>query len=199
MVRPLPAEADSAGLSNPAPERWRAPLLESLLAEPGTAPAAWLDLGAVHPGIVDALAAARARIVVANLDPLAPAVDSAWRAGSTLVRALRARPVERVLCWDLLNYLTPEDLGKLARRLLSFAAPACRVHALIAYSRSEMPAAPLQIRRLADGQLESRAVEAQIAAPRFSPKALEKAMPGLQVDRTLLLNNGMQEFIFMAG
>ena len=33
-------------------------------------------------------------------------------------------------------------------------------------------------------------------APRYSPKGLEKAMPTLRVERTMLLNNGMQEFVF---
>jgi len=196
VARNAPAESDSAGTATPAVERWRAPLLETLLAEPDPSPTAWLDLGPVHPGVIDALAERRARIVVADFDPTAPAADATWRAGSPVARALRARPVEHVLCWDLLNYLEPDGLGRLAQRLVSLAAPSCRIHALIAYSRAEMPAAPMHFRHLAEGLLESRAIHARIAAPRYSPKALAKAMPGLRVERTLLLNNGLQEFIF---
>jgi len=199
VAQTAPVESESAGSTNPAPVRWRAPLLDALLVEPVAAPTSWLDLGPVHPGVVDALAPRRARIVVADFHPTAPAAGAAWRAGSAVVRALRARPVERVLCWDLLNYLEPEGLGRLAQRLISYAASSCCVHALIAYSRADMPAAPSHLRRLPDGQLESREVGARISAPRYSPKALEKAMPGLRVERTLLLNNGMQEFVFQIG
>ncbi len=86
---------------------------------------------------------------------------------------------------------------QLAERLAAHAAPHCRMHALVHYAAPGMPAQPGTWRFDRDGALHSSMIAAeQVPAPRHSPKALEKMLPQFRVERTVLLNNGMQEFMF---
>lgn len=106
------------------------------------------------------------------------------------------RPLDRVLAWNLFDYLDQAQLKQLSGQIVRHAAPGCRFHALIHYASPEMPQEPPQWRFLATGGFEfGLASGATRAGQRYSLKALEKAMPDLRVERTVLLNNGMQELV----
>ena len=101
-----------------------------------------------------------------------------------------------MLCWDWPNYLSTDALARFGATLARVAHRTSELHALIHYRNDRMPDAPQRFKLTVDGRLEGGATaSAQRPAPRYSPKALEKAMSDWRVDRTLLLNNGMQEFI----
>ncbi|MDT8408510.1 MAG: hypothetical protein RQ741_02805 [Wenzhouxiangellaceae bacterium] len=175
------------------------PLLAELLAPEGRmARSVWLDFGQPQRGLVEQLQKLRARLLAACLTDESGLLVEDWcRVESGLAKNFWSEPVDRILCWDLLNYMTPAELGRLSELMIRRAAPGCRVHAMIHYSERDMPAAPA-VYRLQDGlelQFKASATD-RIPAPRYSPKALEKSMPGLRVERTLLLNNGMQEYLF---
>lgn len=157
----------------------------------------WLDLGAVQSGLLLRLQHRRARLIVADLP--AAQVDAAklWYLPESLLAPDRwDRPVDRVLVWDLLDYLDAEKMRQLTDQLADHLAPQCCIHALIHYSSPGMPAQPGGWRFDHAGALHSTTrTDKTLPAPRYSPKALEKAMPRLRVERTVLLNNGMQEFI----
>lgn len=181
------------------PGSMRLPLLEELLRDQSAPPrAGWLDLGPVQPPLIERLSRTRSWIHVADLVNQAPEIGP-----MTLPPAGPARPgaIHRVLSWDLLNYLSSAGLTTFAERILSAAAPELRIHALIQYRATQMPARPLGFRFDRELQVFLRAERegdftlGQVDAPRYSPKALEKAMPGIRADRTTLLNNGMQEFL----
>lgn len=184
-------------------ESTRAPLLADLLSPPPERRRRVIaDLCALQQGVIDAIAGTRTRLVVLDLPERRVRTSRRWH-GLDVGQAADPwrEPLDAVLCWDLLNYLEAGELAELADALAARAAPHCRIHALIQYSAVDMPNEPGRIQLDADRSLLPTAGAGdptpRRASPRYSPKALEKAMPALTVDRTMLLGNGMQEFIFV--
>lgn len=162
-----------------------------------------LDLGRARSGTIELFSRFRCRLDVIDLpaslehlpDPDEPAEVSRWI--DRLLPATGGERVDLVLCWNLLNYLSPALIEALGARLAERSAPGARLHALIEYSAKQMPARPLSFSPEdeeigADHPLGT----ATIAAPRYTPKALEKRLPGFSSERTMLLGNGMQEFLY---
>lgn len=184
-------------------EGTRAPLLAELLAPPADRRRRVIaDLCALQPGVIDAVAGTRTRLVVLDLPERRARASTRWHRLDTGLAADHWRePLDAVLCWDLLNYLEADELAELAGAISARSAPHCRIHALIQYSAVDMPTEPGRMQLDADRSLLPAPGDASEAprrsAPRYSPKALEKAMPALRVDRTMLLGNGMQEFVFV--
>lgn len=194
------AAASPAGQGpGPAAERVKVPLLAELLArDAGDRRRVWADLGSAQSGLVEQLTDGRNRLIVADLPGALEGGDAHWhRPDKVLDEKYWAEPVDFFLCWDLLNYMRPEQLGELSRRVAHLARAGSSVHALIQYSSTSMSETPGRYGLNADRQLSAVPADApSTKTPRYSPKALEKAMPELRVERTMLLNNGMQEFIF---
>lgn len=194
------AAASRAGQApGPTAEHVRVPLLAELLAsEVGGRRRVWLDLGSAQGGLVDQLAGGRNRLIVTDLPGALGERDAKWHLpDKVLEAAVWTEPIDCFLCWDLLNYMRPEQLGDLSRQIARRARAECRVHALIQYSGTSMSEIPARCALEAGGQLRVAPADVpSMKTPRYSPKALEKAMPELRVERTMLLNNGMQEFLF---
>jgi len=194
------AAASLAGQSpGPTAERVKVPLLVELLArDVGDRCRVWADLGSAQSGLVERLSGGRNRLIVADLPGALEGGEPLWHHPDTvLAEKFWAGPVDFFLCWDLLNYMRPEQLGELSSRIARRARSGSSVHALIQYSGTSMSETPARYGLSADDRLTVVPVDApSTKTPRYSPKALEKAMPELRVERTMLLNNGMQEFIF---
>ncbi|MDT8438415.1 MAG: hypothetical protein RQ729_05335 [Wenzhouxiangellaceae bacterium] len=181
------------------PAAIRLPLLDTLFQSAHPAErVGWLDLGPVQPALFTRLSGQRAWLHVAELvstDDTGALQDLALpQAGPG-----RPGPLHHVLAWDRLNYLDPAALSRLAAALLEAGDHSLRIHALIHYRATEMPRRPMgfTVRDDLAVLLDEDADGARIAAPRYSSKALQKAMPGLAPEHTTLLNNGMQEFILV--
>ena len=180
-------------------ERVKVPLLVELLSrEVGDRRRVWADLGSAQSGLVQRLTGGHNRLIVADLPGALEGGDANWhRPDKVLDEKFWAEPIDCFLCWDLLNYMHPEQLGDLSSRISRRARAGACIHALIQYSGTSMSETPGRYGMNDDGQLTVVPADAPSAkTPRYSPKALEKAMPELRVERTMLLNNGMQEFIF---
>lgn len=166
-----------------------------------------LDLGRARAGTVDLFGRYRCRLDVVDLpgrlaelpdveDEEGPQAVERWLDG--LLPPAHGETVDLVLCWNLLNYLPAAVIEALGRRLAERASPRARLHALIEYRATRMPAvpasfAPVGLELLADP--DEAALEA-IPAPRYSPKELEKRLPGFSSEKTMLLGNGMQEYLY---
>jgi hypothetical protein len=105
--------------------------------------------------------------------------------------------IDLVFCWDLPNYLT---LPALAALMEAISRRSCRdavLHALVFYSKADMPETPGRFVPTPDGDLiDHRTPGGTVRAPRYSPEDLGKNMGGFAIDRARLLGNGMQEFLF---
>lgn len=110
-----------------------------------------------------------------------------------------------VFCWDLLNYLGRPALTAVMDRVAARAQAGCLIHALIVYSATHMPAYPgryspwleqTEESGHADQLLYVPATQELSEAPRYTPDDLVHCLRGYRVERAVLLNNGMQEFLF---
>ena len=101
-----------------------------------------------------------------------------------------------ILAWDLLNYLEPEQIGVLGRRLAGFSYGVTRLFAMVAMHR-EIPARPCAF-RIRDAQtLDYEALTPRTRpAPRHTEPALRRLLSGFDVASTCVLRNGMQEYVF---
>ncbi len=163
-----------------------------------------LDLGPACGPNVAFFAGFRCKIYVADLpEALAPRPASREKAD-------QARPplfgrqliiengthLDVVLAWDILNYLKPPALIDLFGQLHRFCRPGALLHALI-WGHSEIPAKPMQFRIADQRHVTYEPVSAATrTGPRYAPREMERLMAGFRVDRSYLLRNGMQEFVF---
>lgn len=162
-----------------------------------------LDLGKIRSGTVELFSAYRCRLDISDLPDLLPLPDSEDDPeirSQTLASALalhEARPLDLILCWNLLNYLKPDDIRQLVELLAPRFKASTRLHALMEYASPLMPATPGAWVPDASARLHASQVdEDQIDAPRYKPKELERLMPQLRPEKTVLLGNGLQEFLF---
>ena len=193
------AVSHSGRTPEPSVKRVGVPLLAQLLApEELETRRVWMDAGRAQAGLINRLTGTPSRLIVADMPRARERRETGWHLPDAgLAGAFWSESVDRFLCWDLLNYMDKDQLAELSRSISKLGGGNCTIHALIQYSRTTMTEAPacfsldddLQLVVTEIGQPESR-------TPRYSPKALEKAMPELRVERTMLLNNGMQEFLF---
>lgn len=184
--------------SDPTGQRLSVPLLAELFVNPNQRRRVWADLGRVQGGLAASLGGKPNRLLVADLPRAMLDGNMQWFVpDSVLAEDFWREPVDRFLCWDLLNYMSPDQLGALSSCIARRATGDCRVHALVQYSGTVMSEHPGRF--TLDENLELTLTQAGAAnrpTPRYSPKALEKSTPELRVERTVLLNNGMQEFVF---
>lgn len=194
------AVASEAGpVSGQVAGRVRVPLLSELLDGSANAQRrVWADLGAVQRGLIEHLTPTRSRLLVVDLPAARVDGFDGWhRPDSVLDTSFWRDPVDCFLCWDLPNYMQRDELGELAEAIARRGHAGARVHALIQYSGHEMPVQPGRYCLEPDLWLtDSTPPGGTVPTPRYSPTALAKAMPELKVERTMLLNNGMQEFLF---
>jgi len=161
-----------------------------------------LDLGAIRRGTVDFFSGLRCRLDVLDLPAFlapVPAPDQRDPFERLLLAALpsaRGELMDSVLGWNLLNYLSPGRLETLGRMLKPRLRSGAVVHALIEYSARHMPARPAAV--APDGvdalRIDDHAPE-PLETPRYSAGKLERHLAGFQAERTMLLSNGMQEYL----
>lgn len=190
MSTTLEARAENSAESHSKP--LRVPLLlERLDALSDGRRTHWLDLGRAQSALIERLACGPNRLVVAGLE----APDAECGIAGPLP-GVPPGGFDAMLCWDWPNYLSLEALARFGATLAQVAHPGSALHALIHYRNDRMPETPQAFRLTADGRLDGGAgASGQRDAPRYSPKALEKSMSDWRVERTLLLNDGMQEFV----
>lgn len=164
-----------------------------------------IDFGVGSAAILEALSPHRARLdamaIAEQLDVwsgLELQEDRAAALASHFSR-FQLESADWVLCWGLLNYLDAPLMSQLTQQLLPHLKPQARIHALIEYSASTMPKTPASYRlSFEEGKayLHIESSPATITSPRYTPKRLEGMLTGLKTENTILLSNGMQEYIF---
>lgn len=195
-----------------APGILKAPLFGAL-AQRMLADGRWViqDLGPAQAATVDFCNRFRCRMEIADLPMELAALNEETDPARLAALAERALPepiqdqVNVVLCWDLLNYLQRPALTAIMERVAARARPGCLVHALIVYSATHMPVRPGRYYpwhdQTAESGLDDQLVyvpvtSEQCEAPRYTPDDLAHCLRGFRVERAVLLNNGMQEFLF---
>jgi hypothetical protein len=102
-----------------------------------------------------------------------------------------------ILAWDLLNYLSLEEIDALIGRLRPHCRPGTFLFALIS-TQAEIPEEP-NIFRIIDRErmvYEFRTQKTR-SSPRYHPKDLTRLLAPFEVSRSFLLRNGIQEYVFV--
>lgn len=165
-----------------------------------------LETGEIRAGVLALLQGKRCRLLVADaalaLSKLSEKAEDAAFLSPVVERLIidgGTEKVDTVLCWDLLNYLTPPLLKLFAARLAVIMAPNGIVHAYIHSADANMPESPQRFAVLGeDHVVRASPGPAVRKAPRYSYGELEKHAVGLRVDRSILLRNGLQEYLLRA-
>jgi len=167
-----------------------------------------LDLGPARSNTLEAVDGLRCRLDILDLpelfdqQPVEPATDETGP--DRLIHAISKRlppqlgeQADLVFCWTLLNYLEPRQISGLFALLDRRLAPQVRIHALIESSATRMPAEPAAVGAQGREQILIESNDAASRpAPRYASGLLEKSMPGFKAERTMLLGNGMREYLF---
>lgn len=164
-----------------------------------------IDLGVGTSSMIQALNGHRVRL---------DAMDMAnklkrWPTGESLAQKkhwierdlgpFRLEPADYVLCWGALNYLDSACLRLFSEVLQPFLKPQALVHAFIEYASATMPAHSPTCQVSQDNShwcVDFEADTTTIPSPRYTPKHLENSLVGLSIQSTVVLSNGMQEFLF---
>ena len=107
------------------------------------------------------------------------------------------RPIDGVLFWNLLNYLEPEAITAMMSWLTGHLSRGAVLHLLTEYAASRIPDPPARLVPLSTEHLR---IDVQgpgtLASPGYTAGDIQRFMRGLSAERTVLLANGMQEFLF---
>jgi len=169
-----------------------------------------LDLGRAHGPNVEFFSQFSCTYYVADLYralqsyTLAPAEDEEDDDGSRLSQVFEEllpytedTRFDLILAWDLLNYLRPEQIEAMSRRLASFSKEGTIIFAMIAIHQS-IPARPCGFKIVDAASFD---YDSTTDRPRPSPRHKEpdlcRLMPGFEVENTFLLRNGLQEYVFI--
>ena len=204
---PVSLRRVSPGVTSVSPTAFHAPLFHELVTRPDEDKRhVVLDLGAASTSMLAVLGESRCHAEIADLahfggihrlNSAEPGEALASAAESLLPNRRTEDAIDLVYCWDLPNYLTLEALSALMVAIGHRAMPGALAHALICYADREMKAEPGRFVPIADGELiDMSTTSTTIEAPRYSPVELGENMGRFAIDRTRLLSNGMQEFLF---
>jgi hypothetical protein len=164
-----------------------------------------LDLGAASTGILEALGRYRSYVQIADLggcgglDVLNSQPDDAAidELAEFVLPPKYHEDIDLILCWDLLNYLRPSAVSALMHAIGARSRHGAVAHSLIVYADAAMPEQPARfVPDLDDRLIDKRNTTNQVPAPRYTPEDLGKMLGPFQIDRAMLLANGMQEFLF---
>lgn len=162
-----------------------------------------MDLGPARSGTISTFGSLRCRLDIADLPSMlaGPEAEEESAPGRRLAAALpppRGESTDLILCWGLFNYIPTESIAALMGALARRSVKGTRVHALIEYSARSMPAiAPVFAATGRDRLCIESPPGTTVATPRLAARDLEACMAGFRHERTMLLGNGMQEYLFV--
>jgi len=104
-------------------------------------------------------------------------------------------PFDLILAWDLLNYLSGEQMAILGRHLARLCRQDTLIFALITNSK-EMPRQPIGF-RIIDSDTLSYTIDSDLGrpSPLFKESDLNRWLADFDVETSFLLRNGFQEYV----
>ncbi|MFK7955555.1 MAG: hypothetical protein AB8B96_05625 [Lysobacterales bacterium] len=192
QFQPLGPEASDPKSDAPAGYESRAfrLWLDTLPGREGHSPRI-LDLGRVHARTLSFFQNLGARLGVMDLD--LTTVGTAFEMQLETYRDWG--PFDGVLGWDLPNYLAEEELVVLGKWLEAHTTPPCPVLICMA-TRTPYADSPVQYSIETDTTLITESSEGGSKTERHPPNVIKRAWPAFAPNRSYLLRNGMQEFVF---
>jgi len=163
-----------------------------------------LDLGPARAANLEVLSRFRCRLFIEDTHELV----SSFRGDSAEDKATLANWFEQwtpgvspasidvVIAWDIFNYLNPELCKAFIDLLAPLLKPGAYIYLLV-YSQKDMSAQPIPYKIISDDRLAYQPpTKATRPAPRFNQTDLKKYFPQFNVVKSVLLRNGIQEYLF---
>jgi hypothetical protein len=163
-----------------------------------------LDLGPARAANLEILSRFRCRLLIEDFHELAStlggeaAEDKAALANWFEQWAPGVSPgsIDVVIGWDVFNYLDADLCKSFIDLLTPLLKPSAYMYLLV-YSQKEMSALPIPYKIISDDRLEYQApTKATRPSPRFNQTDLKKYLPQFAVVKSVLLRNGIQEYLF---
>jgi len=104
--------------------------------------------------------------------------------------------VDVLLFWDILDYVSLETVEALMQRFGGVLQPGALVYLMIS-QRRYIPPEPAIIDIVDEDQLRFQYGPPTLEGPHYAPKQLEQRMPGCRIDKLYLMQNGVQEHLFV--
>lgn len=104
--------------------------------------------------------------------------------------------VDVLLFWDMLDYLNIESIELLMRRFGEVMRPGGLLYAMVS-QQFRIPVEPALIDVLDEGRLRFQTGPVEREGPHYAPKQLEQRMPGFRIEKLYLMQNGVQEHLFL--
>ena len=109
--------------------------------------------------------------------------------------SLRALP-DVVLCWDLLNYLSRDEIEYLFKELKYVMSPLTKIHALIVTVVNQS-ASPGTFELFDSGEVSFfYPTRNEIVSPQYTPRSLIRYLEGYRLEHMKLLQSGFYEVCF---
>ena len=188
--------------SDPVIEIYRSPgLEEALRGTPDDGSCKVLDLGpsvADNVEFVSSFASYLQIIDAIGRDPTASGLqDSGFRRLSALQELVdqHRRSFSLVLMWDVLNYVSIAQAGRILESVAELCLPGARLHAIV-FATNTMAAIPNRYRIIEGARIayEPSTTE-QLGAPDLPPAAVEKLLQGFRVEHSFVLQHGVHEYV----
>jgi hypothetical protein len=163
-----------------------------------------LDLGSARSANLEMLSKFRCRLFIEDAHELASALSgNSAEDKAALVHwfeqwagGVSAESIDVVIAWDIFNYLDSELCRTFVELLMPLLRPGAYIY-LSVYSQKDMPALPIRFTIIADDRLEYQPLsKATRPSPRFNQTDLKKRLPQFSIVKSVLLRNGMQEYLF---
>ena len=163
-----------------------------------------LDLGPARAANLEILSKFRCRLLIEDIHELTSTFneDTADNKAALLTWFEQWAPgvspasIDVVIAWDIFNYLNPELCKAFIDLLAPLLKPGAYVYLLV-YSQKEMSALPIPFKIISDDRLEYQPpTKATRPSPRFNQTDLKKYFTEFSVVKSVLLRNGMQEYLF---
>jgi hypothetical protein len=159
--------------------------------------------GSISPGILALLQGRRCRLEVADaalalsrLSGTSEDTRTLSQKVAPLVSDSRREKIDIVLCWDLLNYLSLPLYNAFTAHLAALMGPRGILHAYIHSAQTDMPQHPQRYAVLGNDLVVRLDRDPPVRkTPRYSYTDLDKHAGGLRVARSMLLRNGIQEYL----
>lgn len=104
--------------------------------------------------------------------------------------------IDVLLFWNILDYLSLEAVDYLMHRISKVMRPGGLLYAMVSQQRY-IPSHPAAINIIEENRLQFRYGALDKEGPHYAPKQLEQRMPGFRIEKLYLMQNGVQEHLFL--
>ena len=123
----------------------------------------------------------------------APNLESAKKIKEIL--SIASSQYDIILVWDSFNYIQPEILPFVHNHLLKLCTPKTVIHGFL-FTSENQPKESGRFKILSSGKIHHCVSTNEIVQHiPLTPIMLNKAMPGFKYSRSVLMRNGLQEFM----